>query len=239
MYTNGAKGASDETHRPKILPLIDTCRSIVWRGAATALGPSRAEPRQGSRHAEPARAPPQQDVWGGGRSFGLAGVPHRDHHLRYVGCTHLRALRPAQFRIVAGSCAPNRWRCSTPTSASPNHSAAPMFPTTIPSRIASSAPSSIGPTFRNASAACWTAALIAKSSVLGTTMSIFIPASGYSPRKPFTSARRLTCWRQIVLDAAFFAHPERFVQKPPTSTSPPTSVWINPPVRPNSEEQSH
>jgi putative transposase len=35
--------------------------------------------------------------------------------------------------------------------------------------------------------------------------------------------------RGIVLDAAYAAHPERFVRRPPRPASPPTAVWINPP----------
>jgi len=36
--------------------------------------------------------------------------------------------------------------------------------------------------------------------------------------------------RQAALDAAFAAHPERFVHRPPRTTRPPEAVWINPPV---------
>ena len=35
--------------------------------------------------------------------------------------------------------------------------------------------------------------------------------------------------RSIVLDAAYAAHPERFVNKPPTPPTLPTNSWINPP----------
>jgi len=35
--------------------------------------------------------------------------------------------------------------------------------------------------------------------------------------------------RQRVLDAAYAAHPERFVKKPPTVQSLPDAVWINRP----------
>ena len=45
--------------------------------------------------------------------------------------------------------------------------------------------------------------------------------------------------RQTVLDAAYLAHPERFVRKPPTPGRPPSAVWINPPIQANSEEKSH
>ena len=44
--------------------------------------------------------------------------------------------------------------------------------------------------------------------------------------------------RQEVLTAAWQAHPDRFVRRPPTPTSPPVAVWINPP-RSASEEASH
>lgn len=35
--------------------------------------------------------------------------------------------------------------------------------------------------------------------------------------------------RARVLDAAYAAHPERFVRRPPTPKAPPEAVWINPP----------
>jgi len=43
--------------------------------------------------------------------------------------------------------------------------------------------------------------------------------------------------RQQTLLAAYQAHPERFVHKPPHPTPPPTHVWINPP--PNSPDETH
>jgi putative transposase len=36
--------------------------------------------------------------------------------------------------------------------------------------------------------------------------------------------------RSVVLDAAYEAHPDRFVRKRPTHASPPTAAWINPPT---------
>jgi putative transposase len=36
--------------------------------------------------------------------------------------------------------------------------------------------------------------------------------------------------RRAVLAAAYAAHPERFVRKPPEPLAPPTTVWINPPT---------
>jgi putative transposase len=38
--------------------------------------------------------------------------------------------------------------------------------------------------------------------------------------------------RQAALDAAFAAHPERFVHRPPQTPRPPEKVWINPPATP-------
>ena len=40
--------------------------------------------------------------------------------------------------------------------------------------------------------------------------------------------------RQIVLAAAYRAHPERFVRQPPSPLPLPTKVWINKP--PNSDD---
>ena len=37
--------------------------------------------------------------------------------------------------------------------------------------------------------------------------------------------------RSVVLDAAYAAHPERFVRRPPTPPALPTATWINPPAR--------
>ena len=37
--------------------------------------------------------------------------------------------------------------------------------------------------------------------------------------------------RSVALDAAYRAHPERFVRRPPTPPALPTEVWINPPAR--------
>ena len=37
--------------------------------------------------------------------------------------------------------------------------------------------------------------------------------------------------RQLTLNSAFQANPERFVNKPPTPPDKPTAVWINPPQR--------
>jgi putative transposase len=46
-------------------------------------------------------------------------------------------------------------------------------------------------------------------------------------------APAITAARGHVLDAAYTAHPERFVRQPPTPPSLPTDVWIN---QPNNEE---
>jgi putative transposase len=43
--------------------------------------------------------------------------------------------------------------------------------------------------------------------------------------------------RMTVLDAAYVAHPERFVNHPPKPLALPTEVWINKPQ--NSENKTH
>ena len=43
---------------------------------------------------------------------------------------------------------------------------------------------------------------------------------------------QLTLARGVVLDAAFAAHPERFVGKPPQPPRLPEMVWINKPIDP-------
>lgn len=48
-------------------------------------------------------------------------------------------------------------------------------------------------------------------------------------------AARILAHRQVVLDAAYSAHPERFVRKPPKPPELPSQVWIN---RPPSEENT-
>jgi putative transposase len=44
-------------------------------------------------------------------------------------------------------------------------------------------------------------------------------------------ATEITAARAVTLDAAYAAHPERFVHRPPTPPEVPTAVWINPPAR--------
>jgi putative transposase len=43
-------------------------------------------------------------------------------------------------------------------------------------------------------------------------------------------AAEITVARAVTLDAAYAAHPERFVRRPPTPPEVPTAVWINPPA---------
>ena len=47
-------------------------------------------------------------------------------------------------------------------------------------------------------------------------------------------AEQIRDLRQLTLDAAYAAHPERFVRKPPQPPALPTEVWINPPPKPES-----
>lgn len=53
----------------------------------------------------------------------------------------------------------------------------------------------------------------------------------------FGTAPTVVAQRQVVLDRAFAAHPERFVRKPPTQADPPCRVWINKP--PDSQSNTH
>ena len=41
--------------------------------------------------------------------------------------------------------------------------------------------------------------------------------------------------RQVALDAAYAAHPERFVRRPPTPPLIPKEVWINKPKKPDDD----
>jgi putative transposase len=55
----------------------------------------------------------------------------------------------------------------------------------------------------------------------------------------FGQAPIVLAQRQTVLDAAYLAHPERFVRKPPTTSALPSEVWINKPVQPSTEPKAH
>jgi putative transposase len=48
----------------------------------------------------------------------------------------------------------------------------------------------------------------------------------------FGEAETVLAHRQAVLDAAYQAHPDRFVRRPPKPLTVPTEVWINKPVPP-------
>ena len=54
----------------------------------------------------------------------------------------------------------------------------------------------------------------------------------------FGQAPAVLVQRQLVLDAAYLAHPERFVRKPPTVGPLPGSVWINKPESLDSSERN-
>lgn len=53
----------------------------------------------------------------------------------------------------------------------------------------------------------------------------------------YGQAPHVRAQRQTVLDAAYAAHPERFVNHPPKTLAPPTEVWINKPQ--SSENKTH
>jgi len=55
---------------------------------------------------------------------------------------------------------------------------------------------------------------------------LLTPADVHAGRAP-----EMTAARALTLDAAYAAHPERFVRRPPTPPEVPTAVWINPPAR--------
>jgi putative transposase len=61
---------------------------------------------------------------------------------------------------------------------------------------------------------------------------LLTPADVHYGRAPALLAER-----QRVLDAAYAAHPERFVRRPPTAGAPPTEVWINKPTSPGSKSE--
>jgi putative transposase len=67
-------------------------------------------------------------------------------------------------------------------------------------------------------------------------LGLLTPADVHFGRAPAVLAAR-----QRVLDAAYAAHPERFVGRPPTAGEAPKEVWINKPSSPTaqSEEKSH
>jgi putative transposase len=44
--------------------------------------------------------------------------------------------------------------------------------------------------------------------------------------------------RKLVLDAAYAAHPDRFVRRPPAPAAPPDTVWINPPKPPPAAQET-
>jgi putative transposase len=57
----------------------------------------------------------------------------------------------------------------------------------------------------------------------------------------FGEAPTVLAHRQVVLDAAYLAHPDRFVRQPPKPLSLPSEVWINKPlpIDPKTKEDSH
>ena len=55
---------------------------------------------------------------------------------------------------------------------------------------------------------------------------LLTPADVHAGRAP-----EITAARAVTLDAAYAAHPERFVRRPPTPPDVPMAVWINPPAK--------
>jgi len=65
-----------------------------------------------------------------------------------------------------------------------------------------------------------------------TGLNLHTPADVHHGR-----AAAVTAARQVVLDAALAAHPDRFVRKAPIAALPPDKAWINPPVDADSPSQ--
>jgi putative transposase len=67
-------------------------------------------------------------------------------------------------------------------------------------------------------------------------LGLLTPAMVYFGQAPAVLAAR-----QLVLDAAYQAHPDRFVRRPPKPLPLPSEVWINKPAKtdPKTEENSH
>lgn len=65
----------------------------------------------------------------------------------------------------------------------------------------------------------------------GTTKTTVIQVSAtHTPADVhYGRAELVRSQRGLVLDAAYAAHPERFVRKPPTPPALPTMAWINRP----------
>lgn len=61
-----------------------------------------------------------------------------------------------------------------------------------------------------------------------SALGLLTPAAVHFGRAP-----EILAARQRVLDAAYTAHPERFVRRPPVVAAPPTEVWINKPTTPS------
>jgi putative transposase len=59
-------------------------------------------------------------------------------------------------------------------------------------------------------------------------LALLTPASVHYRQTP-----QILAQRQATLTAAYAAHPERFVRRPPQIAQPPSAVWINPPLAPN------
>ncbi len=57
----------------------------------------------------------------------------------------------------------------------------------------------------------------------------------------FGETHTVLAHRQAVLDAAYQAHPDRFVRRPPKPMSLPSEVWINKPLPPGqkTKEEGH
>jgi putative transposase len=65
-------------------------------------------------------------------------------------------------------------------------------------------------------------------------IALLTPATVHYGRAP-----KVLSARRQVLQAAYAAHPERFVRKPPTPPALPNAVWINPPADSNQSQETN
>src|SRR5208282_2649325 len=123
---------------------------------------------------------------------------------------------------------PSRSLSCWPTSASPRATTGPIAQMTTPTQRHSSAPSSTGLRSPPASVRSKMPTPSAVGSSPGhadhrhSGIGFHTPGDVHYGRAELVRERR-----GLVLEAAYSAHPERFVRKPPTPPALPTVAWIN------------
>ncbi|MER3417804.1 MAG: hypothetical protein C4343_01520 [Chloroflexota bacterium] len=134
-----------------------------------------------------------------------------------------------QYRL--GALSSLAWRSCSPISASPRATADPTRATTTRTPRPSSRRSSTAQASRPASARSDARSFCRRfftwynEEHRHVGIGLLTPATVHAGRAPEVRAARA-----ITLDAAYAAHPERFVRRPPTPPELPTAVWINKPI---------